>query len=479
MFEGIITRLQYRKINLISDPLLRTNINVNYQQSPTQVSFSLFELIFAIGTCRIVADTKTSKFSIALDFLALFTSNNDNELRVLIKDPDVERKQEISRYVGEGLSLVIAEKIFNLKKSTIRKIPRKRNESKPDFMGFKQNLKVVWEAKGSINPLTQTVIDKAVDQKKKEPADIAFAALATLNSGRISEVKIEDPPTLPLRGNRLEQQLSRVMHYVNLFNFIGQPEISKYFKLLGKRLKLDRAFPEYPEKEDLYNKLRKNSKRLTINLHSYLGVIERIGDSVFLYFGFDKRLLSIEDFLNFEDYEEDIIFEQDENKFRITRDGICYGIIRNIDELSELGITEEILLRDIPYYRDTFSIRDFDEMLHFQLVEQIKYYFEREGYEVNKEKIEDDKRFDFIITKRRRKFAVEISKNVIRPFISSLFPYENNYNPVIISTAYISKEDIQTAKKFNVRLIDRKALKQIMRKRRRITEYLEDNEVNS
>jgi hypothetical protein len=281
MFEEIVARLQKRKIQLRTHHSLLGQIVTRYRSSsPTEFKFSLFDLLCAIGTCRTVADTKAFKFSIVLDYLEVFPRNTANELRILIKDEDdVERKQKISRNVGEGLSLVIAERLFNLEKSTITKIKRRKNQSKPDFMGFTPLLKVVWEAKGSVNPIGQSVIKRAKRQKRREPADVAFVSLTSLKSQSITEVRLEDPPALPLEGDNLNRQLSRILHYVNTFNFIGQAELGRYFNLLGKRFEKNRSFPEFGQKVELFEKIRDKSIRLAIKDWSFLGNIERIGDS--------------------------------------------------------------------------------------------------------------------------------------------------------------------------------------------------------
>jgi len=473
MFEGIITRLQRRKIRLETDPLLQGQIANDYQSnSPIDFRFSLFDLIYAIGTCRTVSRTKSNKFSLALDYLRVFAGNNANELRI-VQDLDIEQKQAISRYVGEGLSLVIAEKLFNLRKSTIRRIRRRRKVSKPDFVGFSPPLKVVWEAKGSTDAIRPDEIARAINQKSREPADIAFASFATLKSESITEVRLEDPPTLPLGGDHLKQQLSRVMHYVNVFNFIGQTELSRYFELMGKRLKHDRRFPEIREKIELFERIREKSVKLTINRRCYLGNIERVGDSVFFYVGFDEELLSISDFLGFIDYEEDLRFEQDRNTFRVTKDGICFGYLRDLNKLRDLGVTREINIQEIPYYRDTLSIRDLDAMLHFQLVEHIEYLFRREGFGVSREPFEDNKRYDLIVSKEGNRFIVEIKKNLIKSF-EMLKDSKTADAALLITTMNVSDGDILYAKSFNVLILDRKSLKAILRKRKRITDFLKE-----
>lgn len=473
MFEEIITRFQQRKISLQIDPLLQKQIATKYRNSPIELSFSLFDFAYAIGTCRSVAPTKANKFSLALDFLEILVRNNANELRILISDSEsTEQKQDISKYAGEGLSLIIAEKLYNLRRSTITRIRRRGNESKPDFMGFNPPLKVVWEAKGSTDIIGQDEINHAKNQKANETADIAFASLAALKSESITEVYLEDPPTLPLDGDALRQQLSRVMHYVNIFNFIGQPRLSRYFALLGKRLERDRRFPEYKEKEQLFEEIRFKSIRLSIKEWDFLGNIERIGDSTFFYVGFDERLLSVQNFLGFMDYEEDFIFKQDKNTFAISRDGICYGYLRDLSELRNLGFAREINVQEISFYRDTLSIRDLDYMLDFQLAEHIKYLFAREGFEVRRELLDGNKRFDLIVIKEGKVYVVEVKKDVVIKTFEQLKGRGDVSAALLITTMRISDEDIRYARNLNIIIIDRRALKAIIRNKESISGLL-------
>lgn len=490
MFERIITRFQQRKIRLKIDQLLQSGIAEKYKNnSPVDFSFSLFDFVYAIGTCRTVASTKANKFSLALDFLGIIETDS-NELRVLINhDETIEQKQDISKYIGEGLSLVIAERLYNLEKSTISRIKRRRNESKPDFMGFTPLLKVVWEAKGSTGTIRQDEIAHAKEQKENEVADIAFVSLATLKSGSMTEVSLEDPPTLPLHGKDLKRELSKVMHYVNTFNFIGQAELSRYlnvntfnfiaaaelsryFKLLGKRLERDRDFPEFMEKFQLFEKIRNESIKVSIRGKTYLGNVERVGDSSFLYVGFDEKLLSIQDFLNFSDYEEEILYEHEENTFRITKDGICFGYLRNLGKLRDLGFMGEIDACKIPYYRDTLSMRDLDNMLHFQLVEHISYLFEREGFDVKKEVFEGNRRYDMIVSKEGKKFIVEVKKDVIIKSFEQIKGYQDANAALLITTMNVSDEDIRYAADLNIVIIDRKSLKAIIENQKKISDLL-------
>lgn len=480
MFEGVIARLQKRKIRLRTDQLLQRQIVTRYRSnSPIDFSFSLFDLVYAIGTCRTVAATRANKFSVGLDFLEIFPRSTADELRILVNsDESIEQKQHISRYVGEGLSLVVAEKLYNLEKSTITRIKRRGNESKPDFVGYSPvtpsalRSKVVWEAKGSMDAIGPNEIAHAKYQKQKEPADIAFVSLAALKSMSMTEVSIEDPPALPLEGRDLDRQLSRIMHYVNTFNFIGQPDLSRYFILLGKRLERDRRFPEFDEKVQLFEEIRSEFIRLGISAKYFLGSIERVGESSFFYVGFDERLLSVLDFLNFVDYDEDFTVKQGRNTFTITRDGICYGYLRDLLGLRDLGFTREIDMEEIPFYRDTLSIRDLDDLLEFQLVEHIKYLFAREGFEVRRETLENGKRYDLIVSKERKRYVVEVKKDVIIKSFEQIRGLRDVNAAFLVTTMFISDEDIRYARDLNVIIIDRRSLKAIIRNKESISHLL-------
>ncbi len=478
MIEQIITRalshLQRRKIRLTIDLLLQCNIAQRYRCGcPIDFDFTLFDLIYAVGICRTVASTKSNKIPFYAEFLQIFTTNDRHELRVsLDEDRFAEQKQEISRYVGEGLSLVVAEKLYALQKSTITRIRRKGNASKPDFMGLTPLLKVVWEAKGSMNAISQKEITHAKAQKAKEPADIAFASLATLKSESVTEVRLEDPPALPLRGTELEQQRSRIRHYVNTFNFIGQTELSRYFELLGKRLEKDRNFPEFGSKIELFERIKTESIKITIKERSYLGNVERLGDSTFLYTGFDESLLSVQDFLSFGGYE-DFVFEQSENVFRITGDGICYGYLRKLTELRDLGFAREIRLDTIPFYRDTLSVRDLDDLFHFQLVEHTVYLFKREEFSITPEFFVRDRKYDLLVEKAGRRYIVEIKKGTVLESFDHLKDHLGANASVLITTASVSDEDIRYAEGLEIVIIDRRRLRAIIKYGKRISDFLE------
>jgi hypothetical protein len=241
---------------------------------------------------------------------------------------------------------------------------------------------------------------------------------------------------------------------------------------LGKRLERDRRFPEYDEKERLFEEIRSKSIRLSIKEWNFLGNIERIGDSTFFYVGFDERLLSVKDFLDFVDYEEDFVFTQDKNTFAVSTDGICYGYLQDLSELRDLGFAREINVQEISFYRDTLSIRDLDYMLDFQLVEHIKYLFAREGFEFRRELLEGNKRSDLMVSKEGKRYVVEVKKDVVIKTFERLKDRRDVSAALLITTMSISDEDIRYAREFNIIIIDRGALKAIIRNKENISDLL-------
>jgi hypothetical protein len=479
IIKELMTLNEQKKIRLVIDPSLRNNLNRNFRNNqPIMFNFNLFNLIVAIGNCSKVCITRTNKLPFALDFAYAFVKGID-ELRV-ITGQHSEQKGNTSRYGGEGLSRIIAEKLYDLDMSTISRVDRKGRESKPDFEGYSSHLKVVWESKGSIDsPVIQSEIDHAKEQKNNEPANVAFVSLTIFNSQNITEVELRDPEAHPDFGGVLKRRLSRIRHYVNAFNFIGQAEMSRYFELLGKRLKKDKNFFEYPKKIELYKKIKRHYVKLSINERNYLGSVERIGDSEFLYVGFDEKLLNVEDFIAFVDHGEDFTYNQEKNNFRITKDGICYGYLQDLKELHKLGFVEKIDTKKMKSYRDILSILDLDNMLDYQLIGYISDILRKEGFHIKAEPYEDEKRNDIIANKDGKMFIVEVKSGIKRTSLIKAFEQIKNNKETLkaefaflVTTMNVSKEDIDFAKSLNIIIIDRKLLKVIIRNKRKLSDFL-------
>ena len=466
MLEEIFARIKKRKVRLKIDKRLQRHV-IATPNKVNDLEFSIFELIYAAGASQAITGSTANKFAITADLLEAFVGSKNNELWISGANKSIEDKKRISERLGEGLSWIIAEKVYGIDKSTIERIPRRGRESMPDFKGESSSKIITWEAKGSLNQITNARIEKAKDQKSKMQAhaDLAFASIAALKADSISEVYVEDPEPLPLTGERLVRELSRIRHYINLFDFIGETKLSRYFKLLGTRLEKDRNFPEFDEKERLFEDLRIKSARLYVNNSGYLGRVERVGPA-FMYVGFDEKLITVDGFLNYKDKENDEIVEKELVTFAITTDGICYGYFKDISGLTSLkktNILTNIDLDQIKNYMDSVSIYDLDNVLESQLIDYIKYIFERSGFEVEKESRIRDVRFDLLITKNQKRIAVEVKRQII------IRSYEQviHYRPcvLIITQKYIADADIEYAKDNGVVIIDRRRLKAIIKRK--------------
>jgi len=469
MFDNIIARVQKRKILLHIDPLLYNKLSPKYvTNQPIELTFDVFDLVLAIGLSRTVRVTNKVKFTDAGEFLERFIKTHKNELRILIDHNDTDVKESLSEYIGAGLSIIIAEQLYSLKRSNISKIKRESG-SKPDFEGYNNNLKVIWEAKGSINPFNKSQIEHAKEQKENPSlsADCRFASFAHLKSDNITEVEIVDPLTFRFNRNELEQHTAKAKHYASLFNFIGQSELSRYFKMMVKRLKYDTNFDEFEDKIKLYKKIKKQYVKITLNGDHYLGNLEsldNVDNSTFLYVGFDEKLLSFQGFISFEDYGDNKLIELDKNVFKISKDGLCYGYIRNLEFLkNQLGNTKPI------YYKDAVSIADIDDMFTFQLVNQVSYFFEKDGFNIT-----EDNNSNLIANKNNKYFHIKIDKNIIKPFKSIEHHIKNqkSYQVIFVTPSKLSEEDISYASLQGILIISRTQLKQIIKNKKRISDFI-------
>ena len=136
------------------------------------ITFNLYKLIYHIGTIqsRRFAPSNRLKFSDKSDLIETLYSNT-NEFRVRINDVRTvngsETLKSISEDFGIGISVVIAEKLFNIKRSTIQKIYG--TGRRPDWKcQTTDNRILIFECKGSTsmqNSIQQEV--NALDQKTK------------------------------------------------------------------------------------------------------------------------------------------------------------------------------------------------------------------------------------------------------------------------------------------------------------------------
>lgn len=478
MWDELFSRINKKKIALDIDPQLHNHIT-HLNPNITSIQIRLFNLIIAIGMGRTRRITKRVKFTDAAEFLERFIEHN-SELRIKLID-DVDDKTRIAHEIGEGLSILMAEMLFGVKRTEISKIPRKGKESKPDFEGYTAaNTKIVWESKGTTSSFANSTITHAIEQKSRHQATASFVSLSTLKTDSMTEVKLLDPPTLPLSGDNLEKALTKVKHYINLFNFIGQAKICRYFKYAAKRYAQNTNFTEFSEKVELFKEIRADYPILRKGDYLFYGNIEQISEGIYSFVGFDQRLLSVFDLLSFEEYREDFSFttgmsKEDTNNFFVSKDGICYGLLKNF-----IGI-ERVNTNNISYRKDNVSIADIDNMYEYELQNLMEYYFNKEKIEFSKEipKAVETKfktTIDGIINVGDISYILEIKTDgFLKTFnhLKQLKRYLKNDKGLLITNQKISSNDLLYAKKNGIIIIDREGLKKIIKKKLKLTSFLD------
>ena len=472
MWEELFSRITKKKISLEVDPLLFPH-TISQEGAPDFLEITLFDLIIAIGIGKTRRITKKIKFADSAEFLERFIKD-DNNLKIKIME-DVDDKIGISKEIGEGLSIILSEKLFGVKRSSISKISR-RGESKPDFEGFTvSNKKIVWESKGTTtNNFSNGTINHAINQKRKVDADASFVSLSYLKENSTTKVKLIDPPTLPLSGSELEKALVKVKHYVDTFNFIGQSEIAKYFRLVSKRLKNDTNFAEFGDKTSLFEEIKSTYPFLQEDGRLFYGNIEKLSEDKYIFVGFDQKLLSVFNLLEFEEYREDYSFvtNRPENKFFVSRDGICYGLLKNLSGL------ERVDSNKIKNYKENISISDVDDMYKYEIYSLIEYYLKKENISISKEVLLEPKiRADGIIEVKNSQYIIEIkSNNIIKgyDFLKKIINKNDIKNGILITRKKISNDDISEARNNKIVIIDRERLKKIIRGKRKISSYLKN-----
>ncbi len=487
MFEKIWTRLVNKNVEVTIDPRLTNSIqehnrNINMRNQPVIVPIQIYKLIKSIAIVNPIRYfTKRNKFLDEAALIERIILDEDSDFKVRIEDRDDDIQIIISRKLGEGISVNVADFIFGLKWSTLAKIKR-RGVSLPDIKAF-SNLSryLVWEAKGSINTYSNEEKNHAVRQKNRRPADVNFASLAILRENLITQVEILDPPSMNPENLGEKELLLKAGHYSRIFNFIGQKELGLYFDHMRKRILYDRNFPEFREKTELFNKIKKDYIKIVKSDKIFLGNIEKINENEYFFIGIDKDLISLPGFKHFSDYPEDINIHEKENSYTITSDGICIAILKDISFLSD-----QLDGKTIPHYQETISIRDIDTMNFVAFNNFINYLLNRIGAKIETQ-IKSDKKyeknyvFDYLVTYEGKKFLIEFSKSIDKYVINQLTEYmkfleenrpSDDYNAILITSQKLDDKILDYSKNSRIKIIGREDLKRILRKYDRLKYYL-------
>lgn len=475
MLENILTRFQNKYIEVVIDPFLFKYCQNQYLclQAPIRLSLNLYKLIIAIGTIQ-TSRWNPSNRQKFIDFCYLLEwIKDDSDFMIKIVSArdtfSPENMASVSENFGVGISVLLADKILDMNWSTIGKIKidsnGNRKGSRPDWTGnTKNNLHVVVEAKGTMNtPTVKTQLGKALIQKRMMPANINIVSATSLNENCISRNYFMDPPSDP--GEIPDTVVLKAKHYAEVFSFLGHAKLSRYFSLMYKRLSENITTQEFSEKQNSYADIIRKYASVDFNGAHYAGSFFRIAEEKYLFLGVDKNLVSYYDFISFKEVQERES-ESDGNNYILLADGILIIVIGNIAVLGDN-------IASIPFYQDHMTISDIDIIPVRAFEDYVAYLFSNDGCLVSAE--EKSSMYDLQVNYGNKIFFIEFKKNSSP---DAFFQVVNRWrksndmrkgNLVIVTNIDLTKylEQLKPAI-----VIDRNALKLIVRKQRKIIEYL-------
>lgn len=464
------SKLKNLQIKVEIDPSLLLEIDSSDKISTTRIiEINLYKLIYAIGTIqtRRFAPSNREKYSDKVDLLEKLYADM-SEFRVRLNDIRAKNGSEtlksISEDFGVGLSVLIAESLFNLKFSTIQRIYG--TKKRPDWKGQTQNNKIlVVESKGSSSQSTsgnQGV--GAIIQKSCESGDIKVASLSLLREHEISTTRFLDPPINPNNmESELQNKILRAGHYTSVFSFIGQSELSRYFAHMRKRISQSITLNQQMEKENIYQKIKNKYTSIKFDNKVYLGTFYNIQEDNYLFVGVDEKVISLNGFLEFEDYETEKDIFLNKNNYILFKDGILFIEIKNIQEFKNI-----INVRKIPNYQEFNTCSDIDSMTEYTFEKYIIFLLNKIGIKTNTEVYINGFGADIVGTLKDRKYLIEVkisrTKTIDRQIIDRLLKIRNVkdfYKVVFITNGRLSEDFITYRKR--IVLIGRNELKRIVK----------------
>lgn len=463
------------------DPLLLPHIkSVDKVTTQRMISFNLYRLIYHIGTIqsRRFAPSNRLKFIDKMDLIEKIYTDT-NEFRIKINEirqvNGSETLTSISEDFGIGISVVIAESLFNIKSSTIQKIYG--TGRRPDWKcQLTDNRIFVVEGKGatSIGTSNTQRID-ALDQKTKEPGDIQIASLTVLNENTISTNRYLDPPIEnDNMSPEMQNHILRAGHYASVFSFLGNSRLSRYYSQMRKRIEGVITSQEQNLKNQVFRELRFNDPTITFNHREFVGSFYKIENDKYLFVGVDKRLLSYQGFISYSEFENDIEETIEENVFILYNDGVLVIEIVNIEIFSNIVNTKEI-----KNYQDNITISDIDEMNEISFSKYFAYILKENGFSNLVEQTSINNLFvDLTAKKGNQMFYFEFkifkNKRIERSFIQLISDFSNRINLgklILVTNAKIEDTAIDRS---NVIIIDRGILDQLTKNKNLLTELIEE-----
>jgi hypothetical protein len=478
--RDIAALFQNKTISVDIDPLLLPHIKTADKVTTQRtISFNLYRLIYHIGTIqsRRFATSNRLKLLDKADLIEKIYTNT-NEFRVKINEIRQVNGSEtlisISEDFGIGISVVIAESLFNTKRSTIQKITG--TGRRPDWKcQLTDNRIFVAEGKGATSIATSNGQQAhALDQKTREPGDIRVASLTVLNENEISTNRYLDPPiendNMP---PELQNHILRAGHYASVFSFLGNSRLSRYYLQMRKRLEGIITSQEQNLKDQVFRELRFNDPIIAFKHQEFVGSFYKIENEKYLFVGVDKRLLSYQGFISYNEFENDDEETISDNVFILYKDGVLVIEITNIEYFSNIVNRDEI-----KSYQDNITISDIDEMNEISFSKYFEYILKENGFSnLREQTLSNNLRVDLTATKGNQTYYFEfkifknkrIGRTTIQQ-ISELNRQLNNGKFILVTNSKFDNVDIDTN---NIIIIDRFKLDQLAKNSNLLTELLE------
>ncbi len=477
--RDIAALFQNKTISVEIDPLLLPHIKTADKVTTQRtISFNLYRLIYHIGTIqsRRFATSNRLKFLDKVDLIEKIYTDT-NEFRVKIDEIRQVNGSEtlisISEDFGIGISVVIAESLFNTKRSTIQKISG--TGRRPDWKcQLTDNRIFVAEGKGATSIATSNGQQAhALDQKTREPGDIRVASLTLLNENQISTNRYLDPPiendNMP---PEMQNHILRAGHYASVFSFLGNSRLSRYYLQMRKRLEGIITSQEQNLKDQVFRELRFNDPTIEFKHQEFVGSFYKVENEKYLFVGVDKRLLSYQGFISYNEFENDDEEAIADNVFILYKDGVLVIEITNIEYFSNI-----INRNEIKSYQDNITISDIDEMNEISFSKYFEYILKENGFSnLREQTISNNLRVDLTATKGTQIYYFEfkifknrrIGRTAIQQ-ISELNRQLDNGKFILVTNSKLDNVDIDR----NIIIIDRFKLDQLVKNSNLLTELLE------
>lgn len=477
--QEIASRFKNLRVQVTIDTNLLPTINdVDKVSTDRIVTFSLYKLIYAIGTIqtRRFAPSNRMKFIDKSDLIEkIYTDTYD--FRVKLSEISRTGGQEvlttISEDFGVGISVIIADSLFNIKFSTIQRIYGR--DKRPDWKcQTVDNRTLIIESKGASSQATsRTQQTKALVQKNRRNGDVKIASLSVFNEHQISTNRFLDPPIEPENmDSRLQNKILRAGHYSSVFSFLGISVLSKYYSQMRNRLLKSISPAEQIEKNEFYFRLRDDYSIVQFENKHFTGSFYDLEDDKYLFVGIDTHLISYEGFLGFRDYENEIDETINQNHYILFKDGILLIEVHRISEFSD-----NVNIYQIASYQENITISDIDVMSEESFAKYINYLLRQIGFETQNEYRIQDTALDILGTRNNRNFAFELklskTKKFSRATLNQLRKFQRLEN--IDKVVFITNAKIQEVLKSeyqNIIIIDRSQLQQILSNKNILIERL-------